>query len=136
MIRRTILTGLIVGVCGIMTYVFADEPPKQEKEKSELAKLMSSIDKSYKAVEEISGYYKYSDNDWKVIAESSANIATLSSSRLAIFARNAVKRPRPYSSLAARARYIPTPPFTTPRKGTSSKLPILLRWSSWKKARW
>ena len=41
MVRRTILTGLIVGVCGIMTYVFADEPPpKQEKEKSELAKLM------------------------------------------------------------------------------------------------
>jgi len=43
LVRRTILTGLIVGICGIMTYVFADEPPpKQEKEKSELAKLMSA----------------------------------------------------------------------------------------------
>ncbi|MCR4320660.1 MAG: hypothetical protein NUV74_10045, partial [Candidatus Brocadiaceae bacterium] len=60
MVRRTILTGLIVSICGIMTYVSADEPPKQEKEKSELAKIMDEIDKSYKAVEEISGYYKYS----------------------------------------------------------------------------
>ena len=88
MVRRTILTSLIVGVCGIMTYVFADEPPpKQEKEKSELAKLMSGIDKSYKAVEEISGYYNYSDNDWKVIAESSANIAKLTKTVISKFSR-------------------------------------------------
>ena len=88
MVRRTILTGLIIGVCGIMTYVFADEPPpKQEKEKSELAKIMNEIDKSYKAVEEISGYYKYSDNDWKVIAESSANIAKLTKIIISKFSR-------------------------------------------------
>ena len=87
MVRRTILTGLIVGICGIMTYVFADEPPKQEKEKSELAKIMDEIDKSYKAVEEISGYYKYSDNDWKVIAESSANIARLTKTIIGKFSR-------------------------------------------------
>jgi len=70
-----------------MTYVFADEPPKQEKEKSELAKIMDEIDKSYKAVEEISGYYKYSDNDWKVIAESSANIARLTKTIIGKFSR-------------------------------------------------
>ena len=87
MVRRTILTGLIVGICGIMTYVSADEPPKQEKEKSELAKIMDEIDKSYKAVEEISGYYKYSDNDWKVIAESSANIAKLTKIIISKFSR-------------------------------------------------
>ena len=88
MVRRTILTGLFVGICGIMTYVFADEPqPKQEKEKSELAKIMDEIDKSYKAVEEISGYYKYSDNDWKVIAESSANIAKLTKTIIGKFSR-------------------------------------------------
>jgi len=87
LVRRTILTGLIVGICGIMTYVFADEPPKQEKEKSELAKIMDEIDKSYKAVEEISGYYKYSDNDWKVIAESSANIARLTKTIIGKFSR-------------------------------------------------
>ena len=88
MVRRTFLTGLIVGICSMMTYVFADEPPpKQEKEKSELAKIMNEIDKSYKAVEEISGYYKYSDNDWKVIAESSKNIAQLSKTVISKFPR-------------------------------------------------
>src|SRR3990172_12013837 len=88
LVRRTILTGLIVGICGMMTYVFADEPPpKQEKEKSELAKLMSEIDKSYKAAEEISGNYKYSDNDWKEIAESSANIAKLTKTVISKFSR-------------------------------------------------
>src|SRR3989304_168275 len=88
LVRRTILTGLLVGICGMMTCVFADEPPpKQEKEKSELAKIMNEIDKSYKAVEEISGYYKYSDNDWKVIAESSANIAKLTKIIISKFSR-------------------------------------------------
>src|SRR3990167_8599675 len=88
LVRRTILTGLIVGICGIITYVFADEPPpKQEKEKSELAKLMSEIDKSYKAAEEISGYYKYSDEDWKVIEVSSANIARLTKIVISKFSR-------------------------------------------------
>lgn len=88
MVKRTILTGLIFGICGIMTYVFADEtPPKEEKEKSELAKLMSEIDKSYKAAEEISGYYKYSDEDWKVIEVSSANIARLTKIVISKFSR-------------------------------------------------
>lgn len=89
MVRRTILTGLIVGICGIMATVFADEPPpRQEKEeKSELAKLMNEIDKSYKAVEEISGYYKYSDNDWKIIDEASANIVRLTKVVISKFSR-------------------------------------------------
>lgn len=34
-----------------------DAPAEQEKEKSELAKLLDKVDDDYKAVEEIAGYY-------------------------------------------------------------------------------
>lgn len=73
--RKTFIIGLFIGMYGIMPLGLAEEAP--EKEKSELAKVMSEIDKSYKAVEQISGYYKYSENDWKVILESSVNIVNL-----------------------------------------------------------
>src|SRR5574341_1240345 len=70
-----------------MTHGFAEEAPKKEKEKSELAKVMDEIDKYYKAVEQISGYYKYSANDWQVISESSSNIIQLSKTVISKFAR-------------------------------------------------
>ena len=38
-----------------------------EKEKSELALMMQDIDESYKAVEEMSGYYKYKKKQWRII---------------------------------------------------------------------
>ena len=85
MVRKTFLVGLIIGVCGIVSYGFAEEAPK--KEKSELAKIMSEIDKSYKAVEVISGYYKFSNNEWKTIAESSTNIIQLSKTVISKFPR-------------------------------------------------
>lgn len=77
MVRKSFLAALVivVGTCGIAIRGFAEESPaKSEKEKSELAKIMGEIDKSYKAVEQISGYYKYTNNDWNLIAEASANI--------------------------------------------------------------
>lgn len=77
MVRKIFFAGLITGICLIVTHGFAEEVQKSEKEKSELAKLMGEIDKSYKAVEQISGYYNYSDKDWKVIAEASTNIIQL-----------------------------------------------------------
>ena len=78
MVKRFLFVGLIFGICGIMSQGIAEEAAKNEKEKSELAKIMSEIDKSYKAVEEISGYYKYSSNEWKIIAEASSNLIKLS----------------------------------------------------------
>lgn len=77
MVRKIFLTGLIVSICVIVTQGFAEEAPKGEKEKSELAKIMDEIDKNYKAVEVISGYYKYSNTDWNVILESSTNLVKL-----------------------------------------------------------
>ncbi|TVM03062.1 MAG: hypothetical protein CV087_07035 [Candidatus Brocadia sp. WS118] len=87
MIRKDIFVFLIAGICLFATCVFAEEKPKGEKEKSELAKIMGEIDKSYKAVEQISGYYKYSDNDWRVIAEASANIIQLTKVVISKFPR-------------------------------------------------
>lgn len=58
-----------------------------EKEKSELAKIMGEIDKHYKAVERISGYYKYSDTDWKDIEEASERIAQLTKVVIRKFSR-------------------------------------------------
>lgn len=52
-------------------------PAEQEKEKSELAKIMHDIDLSYKAVEEMSGYYKYKKRHWKIILKSGESIAEL-----------------------------------------------------------
>lgn len=87
MARKVFFAGLIIGVCGLMTHGFAEVATKGEKEKSELAKIMSEIDKNYKAVEQISGYYKYSGNDWKVISESSANIIKLAKIVISKFPR-------------------------------------------------
>ncbi|TLD43228.1 MAG: hypothetical protein JETT_0397 [Candidatus Jettenia ecosi] len=77
MVRKGFLAALIIviGTCGMAICAFAEESPaKSDKEKSELARIMGEIDKSYKAVEQISGYYKYTNNDWNLIAEASVNI--------------------------------------------------------------
>gem|GEM_PF-1836211 len=87
LVRKTLWVGLIIGICGTMTHGFAEEAPKKEKEKSELAKVMDEIDKNYKAVEQISGYYKYSADDWKVISESSSSIIQLTKTVISKFAR-------------------------------------------------
>lgn len=87
MVKRFFLVGLILGICGVMSLGIAEEAAKSEKEKSELAKMMSEIDKNYKAVEEISGYYKYSSNDWKIIAESSSNLVKLTKVVISKFPR-------------------------------------------------
>ncbi len=49
-------------------------PAKQEKEKSELAKLLSKVDEDYKAVQALSGYTTYKNKDWKLIGQSGENI--------------------------------------------------------------
>ena len=87
MVKRFFFVGLILGVCGITSQGIAEEAVKNEKEKSELAKIMSEIDKNYKAVEEISVYYKYSSNDWKLIAESSINLTKLTKVVISKFPR-------------------------------------------------
>ena len=46
-----------------------------QEEKSELALMMQDIDESYKAVEEMSGYYKYKKKQWKIILKAGENIA-------------------------------------------------------------
>ena len=48
-----------------------------EEEKSELALMMQDIDESYKAVEEMSGYYKYKKKQWKIILKAGENIAEI-----------------------------------------------------------
>jgi len=55
--------------------LMGEEPP--EKEKSELALMMQDIDDSYKAVEEMSGYYKYKKKQWRIILEAGENIAKI-----------------------------------------------------------
>lgn len=87
MVRKTFFAGLIIGICVIVTQGFAEESPKPEKEKSELAKIMGEIDRNYKAVEQISGYYKYTNNDWKVISEASTNIIQLAKTVISKFSR-------------------------------------------------
>lgn len=52
-------------------------PAEPAEEKSELAKLMHEIDLSYKAVEEMSGWYKYKKRHWKIISESGQNMVKL-----------------------------------------------------------
>jgi uncharacterized FlgJ-related protein len=49
-------------------------PAEPEKEKSELAKMMHDIDVNYKAVEEMSGYYKFKKKHWETILESGKNM--------------------------------------------------------------
>ncbi len=58
----------------------ADEEMGEEQpieEKSELALMMQDIDESYKAVEEMSGYYKYKKKQWKIILKAGENIAEI-----------------------------------------------------------
>ena len=55
--------------------LMGEEQP--EKEKSELALMMQDIDDSYKAVEEMSGYYKYKKKQWRIILEAGKNIAKI-----------------------------------------------------------
>ncbi len=54
--------------------------PEEEEEKSELAKLMSEVDKNYKVAEEMSGWYKYKKKHWKIILESGRNMVVLTKS--------------------------------------------------------
>ena len=89
LLRSAFLAGMVFGVFGVFGLLinsgFAEEESK--KEKSELAKIMAEIDKNYKAVEQISGYYKYSDNEWKLIAESSSAIVELAKVVISKFPR-------------------------------------------------
>ena len=55
--------------------LMGEEQP--EKEKSELALMMQDIDESYKAVEVMSGYYKYKKKQWKIILKAGENIAKI-----------------------------------------------------------
>lgn len=89
MIRNIFAVYFIVtlSLWSIVTCGFAEEAPKGEQEKSELAKIMDEIDKNYKLVERISGYYKYSDNDWKDIAAASSNIIQLTKTVISKFPR-------------------------------------------------
>lgn len=70
--------------------LFAEEIAQVEgekEEKSELAKLMKEIDKNYKATEEISGYYNYKEEEWKIIGDASANLINLCKIAVKKFAR-------------------------------------------------
>ncbi len=87
MVGKSFLVGLVFGICIVASEGFAGEAPQNEKEKSELAKIMGEIDKSYKAVEQISGYYKYTNNDWKVISDASTNIIQLTKMVVSKFSR-------------------------------------------------
>lgn len=80
----------IFSISEITTCLFAEEAPQVEgekEEKSELAKLMKKIDKNYKATEEISGYYNYKDEEWKIIGDASANLIDLCKIAVKKFAR-------------------------------------------------
>ena len=58
-----------------------------QEEKSELALMMQDIDESYKAVEEMSGYYKYKKKQWKIILKAGENIAEVTKEVRLRFAR-------------------------------------------------
>ncbi len=58
-----------------------------QEEKSELALMMQDIDASYKAVEEMSGYYKYKKKQWKIILKAGENIAEVTKEVRLKFAR-------------------------------------------------
>jgi len=58
-----------------------------QEEKSELALMMQDIDESYKAVEEMSGYYKYKKKQWKIILKAGENIAKVTKEVRLKFAR-------------------------------------------------
>ncbi len=75
---KTLITILILFVVCFTVKVSAEDsgtaPAKQKKEKSELAKLLSQVDKDYKAVQALSGYTTYKKKDWKLIGQSGENI--------------------------------------------------------------
>jgi hypothetical protein len=87
--RKVFFISLMVaiGIWSTAMYGFAEEKSAVEEEKSELAKIMGEIDQHYKAVERISGYYKYSDTDWKDIEESSTKIIQLTKGVIRKFSR-------------------------------------------------
>ena len=58
-----------------------------QEEKSELALMMQDIDESYKAVEAMSGYYKYKKKQWKIILKAGENIAKVTKEVRLKFAR-------------------------------------------------
>jgi len=58
-----------------------------QEEKSELALMMQDIDESYKAVEAMSGYYKYKKKQWKIILKAGENIAEVTKEVRLRFAR-------------------------------------------------
>ena len=58
-----------------------------QEEKSELALMMQDIDESYKAVEAMSGYYKYKKKQWKIILKAGENIAEVTKEVRLKFAR-------------------------------------------------
>lgn len=62
-----------------------EEVPQEEK--SELALMMQDIDESYKAVEAMSGYYKYKKKQWKIILKAGENIAEVTKEVRLKFAR-------------------------------------------------
>jgi len=76
-IKRIFMAGIGVFLCSTLNICLAKEVAKTE-EKSDLAKLYEKIDKHYKTVEELSGYYKYNDSDWDTISGASDNIIKLS----------------------------------------------------------
>ncbi|MFQ5963643.1 MAG: hypothetical protein ACE5KZ_05095 [Candidatus Scalinduaceae bacterium] len=73
---------VIITFCFLFLVCFCNEvrgvqdvvPAEPEKEKSELAKMMQKIDKNYKVVEEMSGWYKYKKKHWKIVLESGQNM--------------------------------------------------------------
>jgi hypothetical protein len=75
---KKLVTILILLVISFAVEVRAEEagnaPAEHKKEKSELAKLLSQVDKDYKAVQALSGYTKYKKEDWKLIGQSGENI--------------------------------------------------------------
>jgi len=75
---KKLVTILILLVICLAVEVRAEEsknvPAEQKKEKSELAKLLSQVDKDYKAVQALSGYTKYKKEDWQLIGQSGENI--------------------------------------------------------------
>ncbi|MCF6149247.1 MAG: hypothetical protein E3K37_11395 [Candidatus Kuenenia sp.] len=86
----SIFSIVIFGISGTTTCLFAEEAAQvegEEEEKSELAILMKEIDKNYKATEEISGYYNYKDEEWKIIGDASAKLIELCKIAVKKFAR-------------------------------------------------
>ena len=77
MYKRLITIMFFFVIC-LTVKVIAEEsgnaPAEQNKEKSELAKLLSKVDEDYKALQALSGYTKYKKKDWKLIKESGENI--------------------------------------------------------------